>query len=241
VNESAAKAFWPGRSALGRHIGIYGADRTVVGVVRDSRFHSLRDRGLPLVAMDGEQLGSDGVLTSMTLVVRSVGDPAMVLTPLRAEVARLDPALPFSEVRTLTDAIGDVLLPQRLGSAFLGLFAVLAFLLAVVGVYAVIAGSVARRVRELGIRIALGGRPAQMRSLVLRQTAVPIAAGIAAGLPVTFAATRLLERFLYGVSPADAATFVLSTLLLVAGALAAADLPARKAARISPMEALRNE
>jgi predicted permease len=241
VNESAAKAFWPGRSALGRHIEIYNADRIVAGVVRDSRFHTLTDHDVPLVAIDGEQIGSDGVLTSMTLVVSSAGDPKLLLAPLRAEVAALDSSLPFYEVRTLTDAIGDLLLPQRLGSAFLGLFAVLAFLLAVVGVYAVIAGSVARRVRELGIRIALGGRPAQMRRLVLRQTAVPIAVGIAAGLPVTFAATRLLERFLYGVSPADAATFVLSTLLLVAGALAAADLPARKAARISPMEALRNE
>jgi len=243
VNESAAKTFWPGRSALGRHIEIFGADRTVVGVVRDSRFYTLTDRDLPLVAVDNEQIGSDGVVTGMTLAVstRRGADPVRILAPLRAEVARLDPALPFFDVRTLTDSIGDMLLPQRLGSSFLGLFAVLAFLLAVVGVYAVIAGSVARRVRELGIRIALGGRPSQMRRLVLRQAAVPIAAGIAAGLPVTFAATRLLERFLYGVSPADAATFVLSTLLLVAGALAAADLPARKAARISPMEALRNE
>lgn len=241
VNESAAKAFWPGRSALGRHIGISGADRTVVGVIRDSRFHTLTDHNVPIVAINSEQLGSDGVLTSMTLVVRSIGDPALALTPLRAEVARLDATLPFYEVRTLSDAIGDMLLPQRLGSAFLGLFGVLAFLLAEIGVYAVIAGSVARRVRELGIRIALGGRPAQMRRMVLRQTAVPIAVGIAAGLPVTFAATRLLERFLYGVSPADTATFVLSTLLLVAGAFAAADLPARKAARVSPMEALRNE
>ena len=241
VNESAAKAFWPGRSAVGRHIQIYGADRLVVGVVRDSLFYTLTDRGVPLVAVDGEQLGSDGVLTSMTLLVRSSGDPSLVLEPLRAEVARLDSTLPFFEVRTLEDAIGDMLLPQRLGSAFLGLFAGLAFLLAEVGVYAVIAGSVARRVRELGIRLALGGRPGQMRRMVLRQTAIPIAVGVAAGLPAALVATRVIGRFLYGVSPADLPTFVFSTLLLIAGALAAADLPARKAARISPMEALRNE
>ncbi|MEP7132060.1 MAG: FtsX-like permease family protein, partial [Acidobacteriota bacterium] len=107
--------------------------------------------------------------------------------------------------------------------------------------YAVVAGSVARRVREIGIRIALGARPAQMRRMVIHQTALVIAAGLIAGLPLTWASTRVLARFLYGVSPADALTLVLSTLLLVAGALAAADLPARKAARVSPVEALRHE
>jgi predicted permease len=243
ANESAARTFWPGRSAVGRRIAIYGGERIVVGVVRDSRFHTLSDRDIPQVAVDVDQLGSDGALSAMTLVVsvHRPGDPVRLLGPLRAEVGRLDPLLPFFEVRTLSDAIGDLLLPQRLGSAFLGLFAVLAFLLAEIGVYAVIAGSVARRVRELGIRLALGGRPAQMRRMVLAQTAAPIGAGVAAGLVVALVATRLLSRFLYGVSPADAPTFLLSTLLLIAGALAAADLPARKAARVSPMEALRHE
>jgi ABC-type antimicrobial peptide transport system permease subunit len=134
-----------------------------------------------------------------------------------------------------------MLLPQRLGSALLGLFAVLAFLLAEVGVYAVIAGSVVRRTRELGIRIALGGRPSQMRKMVLRQTAVPVAVGIVAGLSVTFAATRLLQRFLYGVAPSDPVTIAAAVILLVCGGLVAADLPARRAAAVSPLEALRHE
>ncbi|MEO8189204.1 MAG: ADOP family duplicated permease [Acidobacteriota bacterium] len=243
VNESAARAFWPGRSAIGGHVKIAGADRTVVGVVRDSRFHTMTDRDVPSVAVDLDQMGSDGVLAAMTLVVRmrSSGDPALVLEPVKREVAGLDPTLPFFGVRTLSEVIGDVLLPQRLGSAFLGVFAALAFFLAVVGVYAVVAGSVARRVREIGIRIALGARPAQMRRMVILQTARVIAAGLVVGLPVTWASTSVLARFLYGVSPADAPTLLLSTLLLVAGALAAADLPARKAARVSPVEALRHE
>ena len=108
-------------------------------------------------------------------------------------------------------------------------------------IYAVVAGSVSRRVREIGIRIALGARPAELRRMILRQTTVPIAAGLAAGLPLAAAATRLLSRFLYGVTPTDAATFGAAVLLLALGGLAAADLPARRAARISPMEALRNE
>jgi predicted permease len=241
VNESAARRFWPGRSPLGRRIGIYGGERIVVGVVRDSLFYSLDDRGLPLVAVDGDQLGADGLLSTLTLVVRTSGDPRLVLEPLRREVARLDSALPVFDLRTLDDSIGDMLLPQRLGSALLGLFAGLAFLLAEVGVYAVIAGSVARRTRELGIRLALGGRASQVRRMIVRQTALPVAVGIAAGLPVTFAATRLLGRFLYGVAPWDPATLAAAVLVLITGGLLAADLPARRAAAISPVEALRHE
>jgi hypothetical protein len=241
VNESAARRFWPGRSALGRRIDIYGGERIVVGVVRDSRFYSLDDRNLPLVAVDGDQLGVEGLLSGMTFVVRTSGDARGILEPLRREVAALDSALPVTGLRTLEDSIGDILLPQRLGSALLGLFAVLAFLLAEVGVYAVIAGSVARRTRELGIRIALGGRPSQMRRMVLRQTAAPVAIGVAAGLPLTFAATRLLQRFLYGVAPSDPLTIAAAVILLVCGGLAAADLPARRAAGVSPLEALRHE
>jgi len=212
-----------------------------VGVVRNSLFYSLEDKDLPLVAVDGEQLGPDALLSNLTLVLRTSGDPRLVLESVRREAAHLDSTLPIIELRTLEDTIGDMLLPQRLGSALLGLFAGLAFLLAEVGVYAVIAGSVARRTRELGIRLALGGRPSQMRRMVIRQTAVPVAVGVAAGLPVTFGVTRLLGRFLYGVAPSDPATLAAAVLLLILGGLAAADLPARRAAGVSPLEALRHE
>jgi ABC-type antimicrobial peptide transport system permease subunit len=104
-----------------------------------------------------------------------------------------------------------------------------------------IVGSVARRTRELGIRLALGGRASQVRRMIIRQTAVPVAVGVAAGLPITLAATRLLGRFLYGVAPWDPATLAAAVFLLIAGGLVAADLPARRAAAISPVEALRHE
>ncbi|HYK42652.1 MAG TPA: ABC transporter permease [Thermoanaerobaculia bacterium] len=241
VNDAAARRFWPGRSPLGRRIQIQGGERFVVGVVRNSLFYSLEDKDLPLMAVDGEQLGPDALLSNLTLVLRTSGDPRLVLESVRREAAHLDSTLPIIELRTLEDTIGDMLLPQRLGSALLGLFAGLAFLLAEVGVYAVIAGSVARRTRELGIRLALGGRPSQMRRMVIRQTAVPVAVGVAAGLPVTFGVTRLLGRFLYGVAPSDPATLAAAVLLLILGGLAAADLPARRAAGVSPLEALRHE
>ena len=133
------------------------------------------------------------------------------------------------------------LLPQRFGSALLSLFASLSLVLATIGVYAVVSAAVALRRREMGVRMALGAQPGQLRLLVLRQTAAPLAAGLAAGLPLALGAARFLSRFLYGVTAADLPTFAGAVLLLVAAGLAAAGLPARRAARVDPVEALRNE
>lgn len=241
VNEAAARRFWPGRTAIGRRLTIMGAARTVVGVCRDSRFRSLREDHIPLVYAPLEQLGSDGLLSSMTLLARTDGNPTAFFAPIKTEVARLDAGLPVFGLQTLEDSIGSQLLVQRLGSLLLGAFALLALLLAAIGIYGVVAASVARRVREMGIRLALGARPAELRRMILRQTATPILAGLVGGLALAAASTRVLARFLYGVSPADPATFAGAVLLLVLGALLAADLPARRASRIDPIEALRNE
>jgi predicted permease len=241
INEAAARRFWPGRSPLGRRLEMMGRPRTVVGVMRDSRFRSFREVGIPLVAADIEQLRDAGLLSEMTLAVRAAGDPRALLPAIAAESARIDPGLPIFNLRTLEDAIGDMLLPQRLGSTLLGLFALISFLLAQVGVYAIVAGNVARRRREFGIRMALGSRPAEMRRMVLRQTSTPLVAGAAIGLLIAFGVTRLFGQFLYGIAPTDVATLAAALLILLAGGLAAADLPARRATRVDPMEALRNE
>jgi predicted permease len=241
VNEAAARSLWPNQNPIGRRLTIYGAVRTVVGTCRDSRFRSLREDHVPLVYAPLDQLGTDGVLSSMTLLVRTTGKPSALFAPIKAEVARLDPSLPVFSLRTLEDSIASQLVAQRLGSMLLGVFALLSLLLAAIGIYGVVAASVARRVREMGIRLALGARPEELRRMILRQTAAPIAVGLAAGLALAAATTRLMERFLYGVTPADPATFAGAVLVLVLGGLLAADLPARRASRINPMEALRNE
>ena len=241
VNEAAARRFWHGENPIGRRLQIYGAERSVVGVSRDSLFLSLQEPGLSLVTVPIQQLGGDGILAPMTLLVRTDGDPRAALPAVKAAIGSLDANLPVFGLRTLADEVADQLLPQRFGSALLGLFALLSLVLATLGVYAVVAASVSRRVREMGIRIALGARPAALRRMILRQTTVPVAAGIAAGLPLAVGATRLLGRFLFGVTPTDAASFAAAALLLALGGLAAADWPARRAGSISPMEALRNE
>jgi len=241
VNEAAARSFWPGQNPVGRRLNIYGAVRTVVGVCRDSRFRSLREDHVPLVYAPLDQLGSDAVLSAMTLLVRTTGSPRALFAPIKTEVSRLDDGLPVFNLQTLEDSIGSQMVVQRLGSLLLGVFALLSLLLAAIGIYGVVASSVARRVREMGIRLALGARPAELRRMILRQTALPIALGLGAGLALASATTRLMERFLYGVAPADPATFSGAVLVLVLGALLAADLPARRASRINPIEALRNE
>jgi ABC-type antimicrobial peptide transport system permease subunit len=179
-------------------------------------------------------------LQAMTLVVRG-GEGRDAAALVRAEIRRLDPALPVADVHAYEAEIAGQLVPQRLGSALLGLFGILSLTLAAVGIYAVISYSVAGRTREIGIRMALGARAADVRALVVRQSARPVGIGVVLGLAFGAAAARLLQSFLYGIPAADPVTFSGATALLVLCALAAAWLPARRAARIDPMAALRGE
>ena len=159
---------------------------------------------------------------------------------MRSEIRRLDPSLP-SRLGTFDEELGGQLVPQRLGSALLGLFGLLSLVLAAVGIYAVISFAVAARTREIGVRMALGARAADVRMLVVAQTARPVAAGVALGVVLGAVAARLLAGFLYGVSPSDPVTFAGVIALLLGCALGAAYLPARRASRIDPMTALRTD
>jgi len=241
VNEAMARRYWPNGSAVGRRITIGGAERTIVGVSRDFRTGSLRDAPAPEVYVPLSQGGPNAGLQSMNLVVRGDGPRGNVGSLVRSEIRALDSSLPVSDIHPYENELAGQLVPQRLGSALLGLFGLLSLALAAVGIYAVISYSVAGRTREIGIRMALGAQAADVRALVVSQSARPVAVGLAVGLALGVAAAQLLRGFLYGVSPMDPITFAAVTALLVLCALVAAWLPARRAARIDPMAALRSE
>jgi ABC-type antimicrobial peptide transport system permease subunit len=164
-----------------------------------------------------------------------------VAAALAAEVRRLDREVPPPAFRSLRDLIGESLLAQRLGALLVGAFGVAGLLLACVGVYGAMSYTVGQRTREIGVRMALGAQTAQVLKLVLGQGVVLAAAGIGAGLVAALAATRVVGHLLYGVSATDPLTFVAVSLLLAATTLVATYLPARRAARVDPMVALRSE
>jgi ABC-type antimicrobial peptide transport system permease subunit len=176
----------------------------------------------------------------MVLLARSAGDPRALLPSLAREARALDPELPL-EVNTMTEHLGLALLPQRIGAAVLGVFGVVAAMLAALGLYGVMSYVVSRRTAEIGIRMALGASARSVRMLVVRRALALTATGLALGLAGALAATRVLGAFLVDVSPTDPATLVAVAFLFTAVALLASWLPARRAAAVDPMRALRSE
>ena len=221
-----ARLSWAGKNYVG------------VGVARlDPADEPVAQIYLPLA----QQIAESG-LGPLTLVARWNGTSAgAAAASIRGEVRRLDPSLPVSAIRSFEAELASPLLAQRLGSTLLGLFGVLSLGLAAVGIYAVVSYAVARRAREIGIRLALGARGSDVKSLILSQSASPIAIGLALGLALGAAEARLLREFLFEVSPLDPLTFAAVPLLLAFCGAAAAWLPARRAARIDPMAVLRSE
>ena len=239
VNEAMARRYWPGTNPIGRRLTI-DVPRTVVGVVRDFRFGSLTDAAEPAAFAPVAQV-SGAALSGLTLVVRTEASPAAAAELIRGEVRRLGGAIPVSGIRPFEEILAAQLFPQRAGVALLGLFGALSLLLAAFGIYAVVSWSARRQTREVGIRMAMGAQASDVRALVLRQTAAPLAGGVAAGIALAALAARLIAGALYGVGPEDPVTFATATVLLAGCAFLAAYLPARRASRIDPMTALRSE
>jgi putative ABC transport system permease protein len=239
VNEAMARRYWRGQSPIGRLLTI-DTPRRVVGVVRDSLFASLSSAATPHAYAPILQFPT-AALDELTLLARTDAHPAVAAEWIRAAIHELDPALPVTSLQPYGSVIAGRLLPQRAGAAILGLFGGLSLLLAAFGIYAVVSYAVAQRTREVGIRIALGAAPVEVRSLVVRQSAAPILAGLAAGLALAAAAARLLAGFLYGVPPIDPISFGAAMLVLSASGLLAAYVPARRASRIDPIAAMRTD
>jgi predicted permease len=237
VNETAARRFWPGEIPIGKRIRVGAAGRAfreVVGVVRDFRTEALWD---PPDAQAYVPLPQKEE-TEMTLVVRAA-NPRAASAAIRARIGELDSSLPLLKMQTMSEQIGSVLVQQRVVASVMSFFSGLAVLLAALGIYSVIAFSASRRTREMGVRMALGGRPGHVLALLVREGASLAAAGIVLGSGLAFGLMRLASGFLGDVSPADPLAFTAASLVMFAVACAASYLPARRAARLDPVTILR--
>jgi predicted permease len=237
VNQRLAERFWPGQSALGKTVRTAGQDRTVVGVVETGKYMSLGETPSEFMYLPQRELFTSG----MTLVARASTDPQALLQQIRALVREMDADLPLFDVRTMQDHLGIALLPARLGGSVLGIFGLLGLSLSAVGIYGVMAYSVARRRRELGIRVALGADRAKVLSLLLGEGMRLVGVGVAVGLLGAAGAAQLVKGLLYNVSALDPAAFAGVPLLLVAVAALAVFVPARRAAAVEPMKALKTD
>ena len=242
VNESVVKTAFPDRSPLSATIYQWGSDLgyEIAGVVADAHYARVKQEPPPTIYIPYEQ-NPRGINSSLDFAVRTLGPPEAFVGSVRALVRELDPNLPLIDVQTQRHVINEQLAQERLFAGLSTAFGMLALTLACIGIYGVVAYSVARRTGEVGIRMALGARYGDIIWLALRRTMALVALGVACGVAGALALTRLISGTLFGVQPSDPATFAVAAVLLVLVALLAASLPARRAARIHPMEALRCE
>jgi putative ABC transport system permease protein len=239
VNETAARRYWPGEEPLGKHLRFddKGPWLAVVGVAGDGKYRTLGEDPRPFVY----QAFAQDYSSMMGVVVASRLDEGQLLAQVRHEIAALDPHAPIFDIKPMSEHLAVMLFPARMGAVLLAAFGVLGLVLASVGLYGVVAYSVSRRTREVGIRRAVGAGDGAVVRLVVGEGMVLVGVGVAVGLGLALAAGRFLGSLLYGIGAADPVTFVAVPLLLGAVALAANLIPARRALRVDPMEALRYE
>jgi predicted permease len=240
ISEAFARRYFGGQNPLGKRLRLGGANapwREIVGVVRDSKYRTLSEDPMPFIYQPLAQNHETG----MTLLVRTAGNPLGVSAAVRSAVQSLEKNLPLNDLQPLTRLLDSALYPARMGAALLLILGLLALLLAAVGLYGVMAYTVAQRTREIGVRMALGAQTRDVLRLVLKEAMTLVTFGIAIGWSGAAALTRLLANFLYGISALDAVTFTAIPVVLALVALLASYLPARRAASIDPLLALRYE
>ncbi len=240
VNETFVRRYFADRNPIGQtFIMHHPTSHTVqiIGISRDVKYKGVRENIVPLIYLSLRQHASRGV----SFAVRSVVPPYSLMPAIRQAVAQVDPELPLSVIRTQAEVLNKSIAPDRLFALLGGSLALLAVLLSCVGLYGLMAYNVARRTSEIGIRMALGATPANVVRPILREAVVLATIGLAAGVPVALALARLIKSQLYGVAPTDPMTLIGASGLLMAVAFVSAWIPARRAMKIKPMEALRCE
>jgi predicted permease len=241
ISETLARRFFPDGSPLGKHFGMDRPESVdqfeIIGVVKDSKYQSLAEPFQP----NAYYIHSQIPFPLNNLVIRYSGSPDAVIPQVRRAITEVNRALPIDGVISLSEHIGLSLAQERLVARLATFFGLLALLLACIGLYGVLSYSVARRTNEIGIRMALGARRGDVLWLVLRESLALVGSGVVIGLLASFAATKTVSTLLFGLKPNDPLTIAAATLLLLAVAALSAYLPARRASRVDPMAALREE
>jgi len=242
VSRTLAQQFWPDEDPVGKTISVQWLDvmvAEIIGVVGDLRYRGPHEEPRAMIYWDHRQFHP---FTQMSLVVRSAGgDPLALVPAVRAELREIDPDLPLYNVTTMNALLADSVARTRFAMLALGGFAVVALLLAAIGIYGVMAYAVGRRTHEIGVRIALGARGADIAGMVLREAFALVGVALALGLAGALALARLLEGLVYGVGTSDPVTLVGVSVLLALAAFIAAWIPARRASRVAPVVAMRAE
>jgi len=239
INQALARRLFPGENALGKGVsqGSSGPWAEIVGIVQDGKYQSLNDENQPAIWWPRAQRYSP----TMSVIARSSIPETDVLKRIQQAVYSLDPTIPFFQAGSLEEHLSVPLLPARIAAIMLGGFGVLAVILVATGVYGMLAYSVSKRTREIGIRLAIGARGSDVLRLVLRRALITIAGAAGLGAILALAAGKLFSPILYGVSPRDPVTYALALLLMTAIGAVACFVPVRRALRIEASVALREE
>jgi predicted permease len=245
VNEAFVRHFFPKENPIGKHFGFGGpkeaGDIEIVGIVKDTQFsNDVREKVQEMAFLPNLQ-DKDQSALSAEVALRTAGDPDAAASEVRQAITQVDATLPVSTVQSLRKQVESNFDEERIAAQLIGFFSGLALLLACVGLYGIVAQGVARRTNEIGVRMALGAQPGAILGMVFRDTSILVLAGLAVGLPAAFGATRFISSQLYGVGSADPLSFAAAIIILAAVSALAGFLPARRAARVDPIVALRYE